>query len=69
MALKWILKSFELLSGLMVNFDKSFIYGFNVDGDSLGEMAGILGCKVGIGTIPYLGMKVGRRLKEIEVWN
>lgn len=58
-ALKWILKCFELLSGLLVNFDKSKVFGVNIEREKLGDIANILGCTVGEGTVPYLGMKVG----------
>lgn len=60
-ALKWLLIYFEMLSGLEVNFDKSYAYGFNLDVDQLEEIGGILKCGVGREPIPYLGVNVGGR--------
>lgn len=36
--------------------------------DRLEEVACILGCRTGIGAIPYLGMKVGGRMKGVNEW-
>lgn len=67
-ALKWILECFELLSGLSVNFDKSKVIGFNIDEEELGVLVGILGCRAGVGLIPYLGLKVGGRIRWLDGW-
>lgn len=37
-ALRWLLKCFELVSGLSVNFDKSIAYGVNIRKEELKEM-------------------------------
>lgn len=66
---KWLLKNFEAISGLMVNFDKSLVYGVNLSGEEMKEMANILGYKVGSWPIPYLGMKVCRRINGVEAWS
>lgn len=65
-AVKWLLLFFEVLSGLSVNFDKSYVYGINLEGETLGRMAGELGCRVGELPILYLGMKVGGGLMELQ---
>lgn len=68
-AIKWILKNFELISGLKVNFEKSSVFGINLDSQKMDEVAGILGCKVGSLPLPYLGLKVGGRINGIEGWS
>lgn len=44
------------------------MYGINIDREKLAEIAGALGCRTGEGTIPYLGLRVGGRLKGTEGW-
>lgn len=46
-ALKRILRNFEMMSGLSVNFDKSIIFGVNLGSERLGDCAEILGCRIG----------------------
>lgn len=67
-AVKWILKNFEIISGLSVNFEKSCAYGINVENDLLEEIANELGCRVGSWPIPYLGVKIGGRVNGVEAW-
>ncbi|XP_057809051.1 uncharacterized protein LOC131023524 [Salvia miltiorrhiza] len=45
-AVKNILKIFQLLSGLSVNFNKSTLLGIEVDDSKVERMAVVLGCKV-----------------------
>lgn len=47
-AMRYILRNFELLSGLKVNFNKCSLMGVNVERERLDEMAGILRCEVGL---------------------
>lgn len=61
-ALKWMMQYFEIISGLVVNFDKSRVFGFNLGADVMERMAEILGCRTGSVPIPYLGMTVGGRV-------
>lgn len=70
-ALKWLLNFFEVISGLLVNYDKSCVFGLNLDEESLVEMAVELGCNIGILPIPYLGLRVGAggRINGVEAWN
>lgn len=67
-AVKWILKNFEIISGLSVNFEKSCAYGINVENDLLEEIANELGCRVGSWPIPYLGVKIGGGVNGVEAW-
>lgn len=54
--MRWLLKNFEIISGLSVNFDKSVAYGVNVGRDEIGEIVSEWGDS---SLIPYLGIKVG----------
>ncbi|XP_057811439.1 uncharacterized protein LOC131025661 [Salvia miltiorrhiza] len=58
-AFKCILKLFEMLSGMSVNFDKSSILGVGIDGSKCAEAADILECNVGELPTKYLGIKIG----------
>lgn len=55
LAVKAVLKSFELASGLKVNFFKSFIHGFNVGRKFLELVEGFLHYKVCVLPLKYLG--------------
>lgn len=43
----WILKNFELLSGLKVNFQKCYLLGINIESQRLEAMTRFLNCAVG----------------------
>lgn len=68
-AIKWLMKYFEALSGLPVNFEKSKVFGINIEENSLQEMAVFLGCGIGVGPVPYLGFKIGGRVQGVEGWS
>lgn len=65
----WLLKSFELVSCLSVNFEKSSVFGLNLQPCIVESIAGVLGCRVGIGSIPYLGLNIGGRVKGKDAWS
>lgn len=67
-ALKWLLKNFEVISGLRVNFEKSCTYGVNVGEEGMAELAGILGCKEGNWPLWYLGLQVGGMANGVGAW-
>lgn len=64
-----LLKNFEGIYGLSVNFEKSCVFGMNMEREELKEIARELGCSVGEFSIPYLGLKVGGRLNGAEGWS
>lgn len=66
--LRWLLKNFELVSGLEVNFDKSCVYGVNLDQEKMEEIAEALRCRADSLPVPYLGLKIGGRINGIEKW-
>ncbi|KAL6565665.1 hypothetical protein OROHE_004720 [Orobanche hederae] len=67
-AVNWLLKFFEVISGLSINFDKSTVFGVNVGDEEFDEWARILGCRVGTWPMSYLGLRVGGRVNGTEAW-
>lgn len=65
---RWLLKCFEVVSGLPVNFDKSYMYGINLEREKMEELAMVWGCRVRDLPIPYLGIKVGGRINGVVIW-
>ncbi|XP_057775476.1 uncharacterized protein LOC130994451 [Salvia miltiorrhiza] len=68
-ALKCILKIFEMLSGLKVNFDKSCLLGIGIPTPAREQLAATLNCQVGDFPTKYLGILIGARLSRAEIWN
>lgn len=66
--LKAILRSFELVSGLKVNFTKSSVMGVNVSSDFLGVAERFLHCRVGSLPFKYLGLPVGADPRKERTW-
>lgn len=64
--IKRILQCFQLISGLKINFSKSSIYSGNVM--DANQWAGILGCKVGVLPINYLGANIGTNPRRKIFW-
>lgn len=67
--MKVILRSFELASGLKVNFSKSSILGVNVSPLFLSLAEGFLHCKIGAVTFKYLGLPVGANPRRLATWD
>ncbi|KAA3477739.1 reverse transcriptase [Gossypium australe] len=68
--MKAIIKEYELVSGQLVNFDKSLIYfSKNVGSDIQDQVGGILGVRVSKNLEKYLGLPtmIGRRKKQAFV--
>jgi hypothetical protein len=59
--LKAILRGFELVSGLKVNFRKSCLIGVNVPNSFLDLACNFLNCKRGVIPFWYLGLPVGAK--------
>ncbi|XP_059284805.1 uncharacterized protein LOC132038094 isoform X2 [Lycium ferocissimum] len=59
---------FEAISGLHINWNKSFLYPVN-EVTNINMLAGILGGKVGELPTIYLGMPLGAKRKSKELWN
>ncbi|MCI25653.1 RNA-directed DNA polymerase (Reverse transcriptase), partial [Trifolium medium] len=66
--LKAILRSFELASGLKVNFAKSCVMGVNVSSDFLDLAERFLHCRIGSLPFMYLGLPVGANPRKEITW-
>lgn len=58
---KEVLISFEMASGLKLNFHKSCLYGVNAGGDFISAASKFLCCKTDNLSFTYLGLPVGAR--------
>ncbi|MCH95804.1 RNA-directed DNA polymerase (Reverse transcriptase) [Trifolium medium] len=66
--MKAILRWFELISGLKVNFYKSKLFGINLEDGFLDLAASFLKCKIGIFPFIYLGLPVGANPRRQSTW-
>ncbi|XP_071689016.1 uncharacterized protein [Rutidosis leptorrhynchoides] len=64
-----VLKCFENVSGLKINFHKSILYGLGVTNYEEETMARRFGCKVGELPFTYLGLPVGMNMSSVQNWN
>ena len=58
-ALKSILRCFELFSGLKINFRNCSLMGIGIEDAKLNEWDSDLNCEVGSIPFPYLGLSIG----------
>ncbi|XP_071741061.1 uncharacterized protein [Rutidosis leptorrhynchoides] len=65
----YILKCFELASGLKVNFHKSCLYGVGADSGEIDMLANRMGCQACKFPFIYLGLPIGAKMKKISDWN
>ncbi|GKU89286.1 hypothetical protein SLEP1_g3443 [Rubroshorea leprosula] len=66
--IKGILRTFELVSRLKVNFFKSALYGINVKSEEISEWAESLNCVEGSIPFKYLGIPVGANPRNLSAW-
>jgi len=66
--LRVIFVLFEAISGLHINWNKSFLYPVN-EVPNLTSMAGVLGGSIGELSTVYLGMPLGDQNRSIDIWN
>jgi hypothetical protein len=66
--LKAILRGFELISGLKVNFWKSCLIGVNVAEDFMFMATEFLNCRRGAVPFKYLGLPVGANPRKLSTW-
>jgi len=57
--LKAVLRCFELVSGLRVNFSKTKVWGLGLDASMINEFSNTLNCKHMKIPFTYLGMPIG----------
>ncbi|GKV50852.1 hypothetical protein SLEP1_g57535 [Rubroshorea leprosula] len=67
-AIKGILRWFELMSGLKINFKKSSILGMHFDEVWMKGATEFLKCKRGVVSFAYLGMPVGDNQRRRKMW-
>ncbi|XP_024640670.1 uncharacterized protein [Medicago truncatula] len=67
-ALKAVLVLFESISGLKVNFNKSMLFGVNVNESWLHEASSVLRCKHGSLPFVYLGLPIGGDPRKLQFW-
>ncbi|GJW89767.1 reverse transcriptase domain, reverse transcriptase zinc-binding domain protein [Tanacetum coccineum] len=67
-ALMTILRCFEEVPGLWVNFNKSKLYGLGVSDKELGNMANGMRCDIGEFPFTYLGLPVRENMSRVNAW-
>ena len=67
-ALKAVLLLFESISSLKVNFNKSMIFGLNVNDSLLHEATSVMRCKHGHLPFLYLGLPIGGDPQKLQFW-
>ncbi|XP_028087472.1 uncharacterized protein LOC114288189 [Camellia sinensis] len=68
LTLKRILRCFEVVSGLKINYHKSVICGVGIPGNTLEEFAHLLNCKTHSLLLKYLGLPLGANPKRKRMW-
>ncbi|KAK8993498.1 hypothetical protein V6N11_033593 [Hibiscus sabdariffa] len=68
LAVKRVLRVFELALGLGLNLKKSRVFGLIVDQASLQSWANAMGCSMGSLPTEYLGFPLGVRHNSIKLW-
>ncbi|XP_050211872.1 uncharacterized protein LOC126662028 [Mercurialis annua] len=64
-----ILRCFELISGLKINFHKSSLLGINVSESELSLASRVVGCRVEKFPIRYLGLPLAVCRTPVSTWN
>ncbi|XP_028058131.1 uncharacterized protein LOC114262002 [Camellia sinensis] len=67
-AIKRILRCFEILSGLKINFHKSQVYGIGVQDNLVKEFANRLNCHSQKLPLKYLGLPLGANPRRNSTW-
>ncbi|XP_016206261.1 uncharacterized protein LOC107646598 [Arachis ipaensis] len=63
-----ILRCFELMPGLSINFDKSSLIPINCDAQWVHRMCCVLGCKEASLPVKYLGISLGANPRFVKTW-
>lgn len=67
-SMKEILRAFEMMFGLKVNFHKSKVYGIQISDWLMEASLSFLACDIDEPPFKFLGVKVGRNPRKIFVW-
>ncbi|XP_016177809.1 uncharacterized protein LOC107620107 [Arachis ipaensis] len=65
---KRLLRFFELMSGLSINFDKSSLIPINCDEQWVERMCNLLSCKGDALLVKYLGISLGSNPRLVKTW-
>ncbi|KAL1326310.1 hypothetical protein AAHE18_13G219100 [Arachis hypogaea] len=65
---KRLLRCFELMSGLSINFDKSNLIPINCEQQWSRRMCSLLGCKEATLPVRYLGVPLGANPRLVKTW-
>ncbi|XP_016173257.1 uncharacterized protein LOC107615734 [Arachis ipaensis] len=65
---KRLLRCFELMSGLSINFDKSSLIPINCEEQWVERMCNLLDCKGDALLVKYLGISLGANLMLVKTW-
>ncbi|XP_057760737.1 uncharacterized protein LOC130981133 [Arachis stenosperma] len=65
---KRLLRCFELMSRISINFDKYSLIPINCEGLWIHRMCSLLGCKEGILPFKYLGFPLGVNSRLVTTW-
>lgn len=66
--IKRLLRWFQHMSGLKINFEKSMLCGVKVQDQTVQDLANILGCKEGKLPMKYLGLPLGANPNRLQTW-
>lgn len=62
--IKMILRCFQLMSDLKINYNKSSLSGVKISSQDVGELANIMGCPSGKFAYQILRLVVGSKFEE-----
>ncbi|XP_058751462.1 uncharacterized mitochondrial protein AtMg01250-like [Vicia villosa] len=68
-AIKAVLRSFELVSGLRINYHKSKLIGVNINSHFMGVATNFLNCREEAKEFKFLGILIGANPRRISTWN
>lgn len=68
MTMKKILRCFEIISGLKINFHKSVLRGIGIDGDLAQNFASKFNYQCQKLPMKYLGMPLGANTRRRKYW-
>nr|GEX56480.1 cysteine-rich receptor-like protein kinase [Tanacetum cinerariifolium] len=63
-----ILKGYEKVSGLKINFNKSKVYVIGISNSALAEMTRVMKCCMGELPLTYLGLPIGVSMRRESAW-
>ncbi|XP_052111685.1 uncharacterized protein LOC127743072 [Arachis duranensis] len=65
---KWLLRWFELMSGLSINYEKSSLIPINFEELWVQHMCSLWGCKEDTLPVKYLGIPLGANPRLVKTW-